>query len=91
MKEYWESLSFGGKVKFVSMSLAVLIVLLFTIFNWQDVKVSFVFFSVEMPLTAVILICIGAGYLLSTLLEYSKFKKRARERRLIKDQMKNLK
>jgi uncharacterized integral membrane protein len=79
MKEYWAQMTLVEKWKFILVSVIVLIVLLFTIFNWQTVDLHLVFFELEMPLTAVIAFSLGAGYLASTLFDYSKFRKKDRE------------
>lgn len=74
MKEYWQDLSTGKKVKLVMTILLVIIALTFVVRNWQPTEVIFVFFRMHIPLTLIILISGAIGFAMASLFDYKKFR-----------------
>ncbi len=62
MKEYWNKLSFGEKAKLIFFGICGLLILIFALLNWEDYKLSLIFFSVELPVTIIILVSMFGGY-----------------------------
>lgn len=87
LKAYWDSLNTVGKVKFVLKIILIILALLFTIFNWQSVEVHMVFGKVYLPLTLLIVLCIAIGFILSSIFDYRRFKKKDQEIDALKKQL----
>lgn len=87
MKEYWSNLTTGQKTKYIISFLVVVFVVIFAVQNWGRTEVNFVFFSVNIPKTLLIIISLAGGYGLSTLFDYRKFKKKDKEIRLLQEQL----
>ena len=79
MKEYWQNLSTGRKVKLVVTVLLTLCALIFAARNWKETEVILVFWKVKMPLTLVIVISTAIGFAIASLFDYRKFKVRDAE------------
>ncbi len=79
MKEYWNNLNATQKTKLVLKILVGLLALIFAIRNWQSVEVILVFFSMKIPLTLVILMCVGIGFALASVFDYRKFRAKNKE------------
>lgn len=79
MKEYWKNLNTSQKTKLVLKILVGLLALIFAIRNWQSVEVIFVFFSMKIPLTLVIIMCVGIGFALASVFDYRKFREKDKE------------
>lgn len=84
MKEYWNSLTVMGKTKLVLAILIGMFTMIFAIQNWKRVEVKHVIGSSSIPLTIVILLSIGAGFLMATIFDYRKFKKKDAEIKQLK-------
>lgn len=87
LKAYWESLSGVGKVKFVLKIILIILALLFTVFNWQSVEVHLVFGKVHLPQTVLIVLCMAVGFVLSSVFDYRRFKKKDLEIQALKKQL----
>jgi putative membrane protein len=89
LKAYWDSLSGFGKFKFVLKIILVILAMLFAIFNWQSVEVDLVFLKINLPVTVLILMCIVIGFILSSVFDYRRFKKKDKEIADLKKQIEN--
>ncbi len=87
MKEYWNNLNATQKTKLVLKILVGLLALIFAIRNWQSVEVILVFFSMKIPLTLVILMCVGIGFALASVFDYRKFRAKNKERLELKQKL----
>lgn len=76
MKEYWQNLSTGRKVKLILTIVLSLCAIIFAARNWRETEVILVFFKVRMPLTLVIVISAVIGFAIASLFDYKKFKAR---------------
>jgi len=75
MKDYWQDLTTGQKIKLVVTILLIIISLIFVVRNWQPTEVFFVFFSMYIPLTLIILVSGGIGFAAASLFRLKKDKK----------------
>lgn len=91
MKDYWNSLSVIGKTKLVVAILVGLLTLTFAIQNWKSVEVKHVIGSSTIPLTILILVSIAAGFLMATIFDYRKFKKKDAEIKDLKAKLEAMK
>ena len=87
MKEYWNDLTYREKVRLVTVSIIGLIVLLFTIFNWQSTELHLVFTKVNIPLTVIILISLVGGYAFAKLTSFGKTRKLEKKVRKLEKQL----
>lgn len=87
LKEYWESLTGVGKVKFVLKVILVIISILFAIFNWQTIELHLVFTKIQIPLTLLIVLCVGIGLVISSMFDYKRFKKKDKEIEQLKKEL----
>lgn len=76
MKEYWQDLSTGKKMRMILTIILSLSAIIFAARNWRETEVILVFLKVKMPLTLVIVISAGIGFALASLFDYRKFKAR---------------
>ena len=90
MKDYWNSISTGKKIRLIFILFLVLLGLIFAIRNWQSTEVILVFYKVELPLTLIITISGIIGYAISALFEFRKFMKKDKEIADLKEKIKNL-
>lgn len=91
MGEYWESLTTGKKIKLILTVILSIFVIIFAIVNWEIFAVNFVFFSLDLPVTLLIVICLCLGYLISTLFEYKHYNARMKEIEELKAEIERLK
>lgn len=82
MKEFWFLLSPWKKFKFILSILVIIFVIIFAIINWQETEIKFIFFKIKISITLLIIVCLVAGYLTSTLFDYRKH--RIKEREIVK-------
>jgi uncharacterized integral membrane protein len=87
LKEYWESLSGVGKVKFVLKIILVILATLFSVFNWQSVELHLIFTKVALPQTVLIVISMVVGLIISSIFDYRRFKKKDQEIKRLKEEM----
>ena len=90
MKEFWTTLSTWKKFKFILSIILILYVVVFAFVNWQETEVNFIFFSVKLSLTLLILVCLVAGYLTSNVFDYKKYKSKEAEIKTLKNQIEEL-
>lgn len=62
MKEYWNKLSLGEKVKLIFYAVVGLLILIFALLNWKVFNLNLIFGKVEVPVTILILISMFGGY-----------------------------
>lgn len=79
LKEYWESLSPSGKIKFVSKIILVILAIIFAVLNWQMVELHLIFIRFELPLSVLILLCFVIGVILSSIFDYRRFMQKNKE------------
>lgn len=79
MKEYWQNLSTGRKIKLIVTIVVSLCAIIFAARNWRETEVILVFLKVKMPLTLVIVISAAIGFAIASLFDYRKFKARDAE------------
>jgi len=64
-------------VRLVVLALLVLYALVFVLMNRDDVEVSFVFFSAEISLLVLILLCVGLGFAAGYLFDELRTRRRS--------------
>ena len=74
MKDYWNSLSTGGKVKFIIYLIILIATVIFAIINWQKTSLNLVFVEVMIPKTILILIAMVAGFGLAKMSDMKKIR-----------------
>lgn len=79
MKEYWQNLSTGRKIKLIVTIALSLCAIIFAARNWRETEVILVFLKVRMPLTLVIVLSAAIGFAIASLFDYRKFKARDAE------------
>ncbi len=87
MKEFWDGLTKGQKIKYIVSTIAVIIGLIFAVMNWSSVEVHFILMRVDVPITLLIIFSMAAGYGLATLFDYKKFKGKNKEIKSLKSQL----
>jgi|TARA_R110000737_G_scaffold17480_2_gene35189 uncharacterized integral membrane protein len=90
MKEYWNDLTSGEKTKLILKIILGILVLIFAIRNWQSTPVKMVFFEMNLPLTIIIVLCLGIGFALASVFDYRKFKIKNKEITDLKSKIANL-
>ena len=90
MKDYWLGLTPWKKLKFVISLLVGIFAIVFAVVNWQETPINFVFFEITISTTLLIVICLFAGYIVSNLLEFRRFKDKDLEIRRLKQQIEEL-
>jgi uncharacterized integral membrane protein len=91
LREYWDNLTVGGKIKFVLKVILGILAFLFALFNWQNTELHLVFIRLQMPLTILILAFGGIGFVLSSIFDYRRFKKKDEEIAALKKELEGLK
>jgi uncharacterized integral membrane protein len=89
LKEYWDSLNGIGKVKFILKVILVILSVLFAIFNWQSTELHLIFVKINIPLTLLIVVCVGIGLVISSMFDYKRFKKKDLEIQRLKKELGN--
>lgn len=87
MKEFWLGLTSAQKMKYIVSIIAVILGLIFAIMNWKSIEVHFILTSINIPITMLILLCMGAGYGLATLFDYRKYRAKNKEISSLKAQL----
>lgn len=87
LKEYWDSLTATGKAKFILKIILVILSILFAIFNWQTIELHLIFLKVQIPLTLLIVVCVGIGLIISSIFDYRRFKKKDKEIQRLKKEL----
>ncbi len=90
MKEVWMLLTPWKKFKLIMSLLLIAYVVIFAIINWQFQSLNFIFFKLEIPMTLLVFVCLGVGYLFSTLFDYKKFKAKDAEIERLSNRIKEL-
>lgn len=79
MVEYWNSLSALNKIKFVLSLILGIIGVVFATLNWKEQEVHLLVKKTQMPLSLLILFSMAAGYAISFVFSYRKFKSKDKE------------
>lgn len=82
MSDFWEQKTPLQKTKFVLGLLLVVLIIVFSIANWQTTEFDLIFTRVQMPRTILILSCVIFGYILAAFMEGAyrqKMKKKQEE------------
>jgi uncharacterized integral membrane protein len=90
MRDYWLMLTPWKKFKFIVSIISVIFVVIFAIVNWQEAEINFLFFKIKISITLLIVICLLAGYITSTLFDFRKYKLKDREISKLKLRIKEL-
>lgn len=87
MKEYWNKLSFGQKVKLIFFAIVGLLVIIFAFLNWKVFNLNLIFGKVEVPVTILILISMFGGYSYARIYGWMKGRKQDREISYLKGEL----
>jgi uncharacterized integral membrane protein len=74
MVEYWNSLTALNKIKFIFSLIIGVIGVVFATLNWKEHEVHLLVKKTQMPLSLLILFSMAAGYAMSFVFSYRKFK-----------------
>lgn len=91
MEDFWKSLTPFNKFKFVLSVILGIIVVIFAVLNWHSEEIHLVFAKKQIPLTLLIIFSVAAGYAISFIFSYRKFKTKDRQIRDLEDQLRDLK
>jgi uncharacterized integral membrane protein len=87
MLSYWKALSPWRKFKLVFSILIFIFVVVFAILNWQIVEIRFIFFKLNISVTLLIILCLVLGFIISSIFDHRKFRKKDKEILELKDQL----
>ena len=87
MKEYWNELTAGQKIKHSISAIAGILVIIFAILNWESTEVHLLFTVVSIPKILLIIVSLAGGFGLATLFDYRKFRKKDREIKSLRSQL----
>ncbi len=87
MQEFWQGLTAAQKTKYIISMIAVILGLIFAIINWKSIEVHLLLTRVNIPITLLIFMCMGAGYGLATLFDYRKYRAKNKEISSLKAQL----
>ena len=76
MKDYWNSISTGRKIRLILGLILGILLLIFAIQNRKPVFFSVVFTKFEISLTLLIILSMFVGFLIASLFDYKKFKEK---------------
>ena len=79
MREYWNTLSLLNKIKFIISVIIGVIAVVFATLNWKMEEVHLLFKKTELPLTLLIIFSMAAGYGISYIFAYRKFRDKEKE------------
>ncbi|WP_027419843.1 LapA family protein [Crocinitomix catalasitica] len=74
MKDYWNSMSAGGKIKVIIYLIILIATVIFAIINWQKTSLNLVFVEVMIPKTILVLIAMVAGFGLAKMSDMKKIR-----------------
>lgn len=89
MKEYWDSLTIGKKVKFIIVSILGLLVIIFSFQNWRAGELHLFSFKASVPITLLIFISMVIGYTISSLYSHKQKAIKDKEIRDLKSRLKD--
>lgn len=87
MKEYWEKLTFGQKVKLIFFGIVGLLVLIFALLNWKVYDLNLIFGSIPVPVTILILVSMFGGYAYARIFGWIKSRNQEREISYLKGEL----
>jgi lipopolysaccharide assembly protein A len=90
MYDYWQKLSFGKKIKLVLSLILGILLLLFIVQNWIVIPVEFVFLTIQIPVTLLILISLFIGFVFASFLDYKGIKTRDNKIQELEDKLEKL-
>jgi uncharacterized integral membrane protein len=79
MEEFWKSLKFWGKVKFVLSMIGLIFGIIFSTLNWNSLEVHLIFTKKTMPLTIVLFFAFILGIAFANLLNYQRLRRKEKE------------
>lgn len=71
-KSFWQELSLQQKAGYIITGLVVLLLIIFIVQNLHDSPIHFLVFDIHLPLSLIIIGCVGVGFCLSWLLSFRK-------------------
>lgn len=79
MVEFWKTLNFWSKVKFVLSLIGLIFGVIFSTLNWNSLEVHLIFIKMEMPLTIVLLFSFVIGIAFANLMHFQRQRKKIKE------------
>ena len=79
MKEYWDKLTLGQKIKLISFAIIGLLIVIFALLNWKVYELNLIFGKVEVPVTILILISMFGGYAYAKVYGFMKSRSQDKE------------
>lgn len=79
MADFWERKTPMQKTKFIFSLLLIVLLIVFSIANWQNVEFNLIFTTIQMPRTVLILSCVLVGYILAAFMEGMDKKKHRKQ------------
>lgn len=89
MKEYWDSLTAGKRMKLIVTSILCLLVIIFCVQNWEAGELHILNFKVNIPITLLIFISMFIGYTAATLSNVKKSVLKDKEIKELKSKLKD--
>lgn len=87
MKEYWDKLTLGQKIKLISFAIIGLLIVIFALLNWKVYELNLIFGKVEVPLTILILISMFGGYAYAKVYGFMKSRSQDKEISYLKGEL----
>ncbi len=87
MKEYWDKLSLGQKIKLIFFAIVGLLIIIFAFLNWKVYSLNLVFGKVEVPVTILVLISMFGGYGYARIYGWMKSRNQDREISYLKGEL----
>lgn len=87
MKDYWNKLTFGEKVKLIFFALCGILILIFAFLNWEVYNLSLIFGEVPVPVTILILVSLLGGYAYGRIYGWIKSHQRDKEISYLKGEL----
>lgn len=79
MVEFWKTLNFWSKVKFVFCLIGLIVGVIFSTLNWNSLEVHLIFTKMKMPLTIVLLFSFIIGIAFANLMHFQRQRKKVKE------------
>lgn len=89
MKEYWESLTVGKRIKLIVTLILCLLVVIFCVQNWKAGELRIFNFEINIPITLLIFISMFIGYTIATLSHVKKSVLKDKEIKELKSKLKD--
>lgn len=84
-KSFWGELSVQQKAGYIATGIAAILLIVFIIQNLHNSPINFLMFDIHLPLSIIILGCIGFGFCLSWLVSFRKLFRLKKEIKSLKE------